>query len=59
MVSKCEEQTELLKSTILGRTYIEEAGDYIGVSRVLVKKIRVYFKHIHNDIVFVTILFPG
>lgn len=49
----------LLKNPILGRTYTEEVGDYRGVSRVLVKKFRIYYQQVHNDIVIVAILFPG
>ncbi|MBS4031020.1 MAG: hypothetical protein KGZ63_06315 [Clostridiales bacterium] len=48
-----------MKNPILGRAYTEEVGDYRGVSRVLVKKFRIYYQQIHNDIVIVAILFPG
>ena len=59
-ISQIVMETErLLKNPVLGRTYTEETGDYKGVSRVLIKKFRIYFEQIHNDFVIVAILFPG
>lgn len=49
----------LLENPVLGRTYAEEVGDYRGMSRVVIKKFRIYFEKIHNNIVIVAILFPG
>jgi plasmid stabilization system protein ParE len=49
----------LLKNPVLGRTYTEEVSDYRGVSRVIVKKFRIYYQQDHNDIVIVAILFLG
>lgn len=42
------ETERLLKNPVLGRTYTEEAGDYKGVSRVLIRKFRVYFEQIQQ-----------
>ncbi|WP_254119242.1 hypothetical protein [Bacillus sp. FJAT-29790] len=53
------ETEDLLKTNVVGRMYTEELGTYKGMSRVVVKKFRIYFKQIHNDIVIVAIMFPG
>ncbi|MGM0846519.1 MAG: type II toxin-antitoxin system RelE/ParE family toxin [Bacillota bacterium] len=53
------ETEALLKNRIIGKTYTEEFGKYKGVTRVIVKKFRVYYKLIKNDIFILAILFPG
>ena len=50
---------DLLKNKAIGRAYTEEFGKYKGISRIVVKKFRIYFEQINNDIIIVAILFPG
>jgi hypothetical protein len=49
----------LLENRIIGKTYTEEFGKYKGITRVIVKKIRVYYKLIGNDFVILAVFFPG
>ncbi|MDE5415163.1 MAG: type II toxin-antitoxin system RelE/ParE family toxin [Bacillaceae bacterium] len=49
----------LLENDIIGKSYNEEFGKYKGISRVVVKKFRVYYKLIDNDVVILAVLFPG
>lgn len=53
------EAEDLLLNLILSKTYTEEFGEYKGVSRILVKKFKVYYEHIENDIVVLAVKFPG
>ena len=53
------ETENLLKNPIIGKTYKEEFGEYTGVSRVVVKKFKIYYKQFDNDIVIIGLLFPG
>jgi hypothetical protein len=49
----------LLENRIIGKTYTEEFGKYKGITRVIVKKFRVYYKLIGNDFVILAVLFPA
>jgi plasmid stabilization system protein ParE len=53
------ETEDLLRNPVLGKTYTEEFGKYKGISRVVVRKFRVYFQEINNEIILLAILFPG
>lgn len=53
------EPEDLLKNENIGRMYTEELGKYKGISKIKVRKFRIYFEQIHNNIVIVAILFPG
>ncbi|SEN01773.1 ParE toxin of type II toxin-antitoxin system, parDE [Mesobacillus persicus] len=53
------ETEDLLKNRIIGKTYTEEFGIYKGITRVVIKRFRVYYKVIENDVVILAILFPG
>jgi hypothetical protein len=44
---------------VLSKAYTEESGPYAGLSRIVVKKFRIYFEHNENDIVILAVLFPG
>jgi hypothetical protein len=39
--------------------YTEELGKYRGITRIVVKKFRVYYKLSENDVVILAVLFPG
>jgi hypothetical protein len=53
------ETEKFLKNPIVGKTYTEEFGKYKGISRIIVKKFKIYYKQFDNDIVIVGLLFPG
>lgn len=53
------ETEDLLKSEVFTKAYIEEFGQFKGVSRIVIKRFRVYFEKINNDIVVVALMFPG
>lgn len=53
------ETEDLLKNPVLGKAYTEEFGKYKGISRIVVRRFRVYFKEINNEIIILAILFPG
>lgn len=53
------ETEELLKSKFIGRTYTEEFGHYKGLSRIVIRKFRVYYKKDQDNIIILAILFPG
>lgn len=49
----------ILKNSIISGAYTEEKGEYKGVSRIVVKKFRVYFEWQDGKILVIAILFPG
>ncbi len=53
------ETEELLKNDVIGKWYTEEFGNYKGISRIVVKKFRVYFTSIDRNVVILAVLFPG
>ncbi len=53
------ETEDLLANDIIGKFYTEEFGKYKGISRVVVKKFKVYCKLIDKDVVILAVLFPG
>lgn len=53
------ETEDLLKDSTLSKAYTEEFGQYKGISRVVIKRFRVYFRQVGNDVVILAILFPG
>ncbi len=44
---------------VIAKAYTEEFGQYEGVSRVVVRKFRVYYEIIESDIVGLAIRYPG
>lgn len=53
------ETEELLNNRIIGKSYTEEFGKYKGITRIVVKKFRVYYKLFNDNVVILAILFPG
>ncbi|MBU9711857.1 hypothetical protein [Evansella tamaricis] len=53
------ETEDILGNDIIGKSYIEEFGKYKGISRVIIKKFRVYYKLIDKEVVFLAVVFPG
>ncbi|WP_245745372.1 hypothetical protein [Lentibacillus persicus] len=50
---------EFLKNELVGETYTEEFGIYKGLSRIVVRKFRVYYEKNQDNIIVLGILFPG
>ena len=48
-----------MKNPVIGKTYTEQFGKYKGISRIVVRKLKIYFKQIDNDFVIIGLLFPG
>lgn len=53
------ETEDALLNPILGKTYLEEYGEFSGFSRILVKKCRVYYKVISDNVIIAAVLFAG
>jgi hypothetical protein len=53
------ETEAVLTNPILGRAYTEEDGTYAGLSRIVVKRFRIYFEQQENEVWIVAVLFPG
>ena len=53
------ETDEILKNVVVGQTYTEEFGKYAGISRIMVKKFRIYYKKEENNFYILAILFRG
>ncbi|MFC4766150.1 hypothetical protein [Effusibacillus consociatus] len=53
------ETEDLLVNPVVGKTYTEEYGKYVGFSRIVVRKFKIYYNRIHNHIVIVGVKFPG
>jgi len=59
-ISQIVLETEgLLLNNIFRKSYTEEYGKYKGISRIVIKKFRIYFEHGENNIIILAILFPG
>lgn len=48
-----------LTSSFLIKTYTEEYGRYKGISRIVIKKFKIYYERYENDIIILAITFPG
>ncbi|WP_284638125.1 type II toxin-antitoxin system RelE/ParE family toxin [Paenibacillus silviterrae] len=59
IISLILETEALLTNPILSKSYIEESRTYAGLSRVVVKKFRIYYQKQDNKIIVLAILFPG
>lgn len=53
------EVEDLLLTGAFKKAYLEEYGKYKNVSRIVIKKFRIYFKLFGDDVVIIAILFPG
>lgn len=53
------ETEDLLNNEVLSKTYTEVFGEYKGISRIVVKKFRIYFSRNENEVIILAILFPG
>jgi mRNA-degrading endonuclease RelE of RelBE toxin-antitoxin system len=53
------EVEDMLKNPAIVETYKEEFGVYIGLSRIVINKFRIYYEPVQNCITVVSVLFPG
>ncbi|WP_141336188.1 hypothetical protein [Paenibacillus sp. tmac-D7] len=53
------ETEAVLTNPIIGKAYTEEDGTYAGLSRIIVKRFRIYFEQQENEVWIVAVLFPG
>jgi hypothetical protein len=44
---------------VIGKSYVEEFGEYTGFLRIVVRKFRIYYMVINHSIVIAAVLFPG
>lgn len=53
------EAEDLLSNPALTKAYTEEFGRYKGLSRVVIRRFKIYYKDVDNQIVIEAVLFPG
>ena len=53
------EMESLLLNPVLSKVYTEEAGEYAGFMRLVVRKFRSYIESVEDDAVVVAVKFPG
>lgn len=59
-ISQVVLETEALVSNpILGKAYTEESGPYKGISRVIIRKFRIYYEQHDHEVLITAVLFPG
>lgn len=49
----------LLLNPVLSKVYTEEAGEYAGFMRLLVRKFRFYIESVEDDAIVVAVKYPG
>lgn len=59
IVNLIVEVEEFLKNGILDRAYTEKFGAYQGLSRIVMRKFRIYFERDNDRIIVLAIVFPG
>jgi len=59
IIKIAKETEDFLSNPIVGKTYTEEFGIYKGISRTVIRKFKIYYKKINDDIVIIGLLFPG
>jgi len=42
------ETEEFLRNPVIGKTYTEEFGRYKGISRIIIRKFKIYYKQIYS-----------
>lgn len=53
------EVEDYLKNPVVGKSYTEEFGEYRGVTRIVIRKFRIYFEQMDDALTIVAVLFPG
>lgn len=48
----------LLSNPILSKRYKEENGAYLGMSRIVVRKFKIYYEKVDDEIIIVAVKFP-
>lgn len=53
-------ETEMtLSNFVLSKAYTEEIGIYAGLSRIVIKRFRIYFELFEHEVLIVAVSFPG
>jgi len=53
------ETESLLLNSVLSKVYTEEAGEYAGFMRLIVRKFKFYIEPVEDDAVVVAVKYPG
>lgn len=53
-----KEVESLLLNPFLSKRYKEEKGTYLGMSRIVVRKFKIYYEKIDDEIIIVAVKFP-
>ncbi|WP_110931035.1 hypothetical protein [Paenibacillus bouchesdurhonensis] len=53
------ETEAILSNPILSKAYTEQGGTYAGVSRIVVKRFRIYFEEQESEVRIIAVLFPS
>lgn len=53
------ETKAVLSNSIITKAYTEEYGTYEGLTRIVVKRFRIYFEKQDNEVRIVAVLFSG
>lgn len=53
------ETDAVLSNPLLSKAYTEEGGTYAGLSRIVMKRFRIYFEQLEHEVLIVAVLFPG
>jgi hypothetical protein len=59
VISLILESEDLLLNPAIGMTYVEEFGEFKDLFRIVIRKFKIFYKVINEDIVVAAILFPG
>ena len=49
----------VLSNPMVSRHYTEEYGEFKGISRIVIRKFKVYFEVSGHDVVILAVKFPG
>jgi hypothetical protein len=52
------EVEQTLKNAVVSRYYIEEYGEFQGVSRIVIRKFKVYFEVVRDIVIIRAVKFP-
>jgi hypothetical protein len=49
----------ILSNPLISKTYTEEFGKFARISRVVIKKFKIYYEIGNSDVVIISIVSPG
>ncbi len=50
---------EQLLNPFISKRYTEQLGEYKGISRIVIQKVRIYYEVVNDKIIILAIKFPG